>query len=42
MRTPVATQAASVRRSMALLREMVTGPEFAEGRALAERRPPEF
>jgi enoyl-CoA hydratase/carnithine racemase len=35
--------AASVRRSMVLLREMATGPEFAEGtRALAERRPPEF
>lgn len=35
--------ATSVRRSMALLREMATGPEFAEGtRALAERRPPEF
>jgi len=35
--------AASVRRSMELLREMATGPDFAEGtRALAERRPPEF
>lgn len=35
--------AASVRRSMELLREMSTGPDFAEGtRALAERRPPEF
>lgn len=35
--------ASSVRRSMALLRGMATGPEFAEGaRALAERRQPEF
>jgi len=35
--------AASVRRSVELLREMATGPEFAEGsRALSERRPPEF
>jgi enoyl-CoA hydratase/carnithine racemase len=35
--------ATSVRRSMALLREMATGPDFTEGtRALAERRPPEF
>jgi enoyl-CoA hydratase/carnithine racemase len=35
--------AASVRHSVALLREMATGPEFAEGsRALSERRPPEF
>lgn len=35
--------AASVRRSMELLREMSTGPDFVEGtRALAERRPPEF
>ena len=35
--------AASVRRSMALLREMSTGPDFVEGsRALSERRPPEF
>ena len=35
--------AASVRDSVARLREMATGPEFAEGtRALAERRPPEF
>jgi len=33
----------AVRRSMALLREMATGPDFVEGaRALAERRPPEF
>ncbi|HEU5082940.1 MAG TPA: enoyl-CoA hydratase-related protein, partial [Acidimicrobiales bacterium] len=32
--------AASVRRSMELLREMSTGPDFVEGtRALAERRP---
>ena len=35
--------ATSVARSMALLRDMATGPEFAEGtRALAERRRPEF
>ncbi|MCO8127063.1 enoyl-CoA hydratase-related protein [Acidimicrobiia bacterium EGI L10123] len=35
--------AASVRHSMALLREMSTGPDFVEGaRALSERRPPEF
>lgn len=35
--------ASSVRRSIELLREMATGPDFAEGtRALAERRPPEF
>ena len=35
--------AGSVRRSMALLREMSTGPDFVEGsRALSERRPPEF
>lgn len=35
--------AASVRRSMDLLREMSTGPDFVEGsRALSERRPPEF
>lgn len=35
--------AASVRRSMELLREMSTGPDFEEGaRALAERRLPEF
>lgn len=35
--------AESVRRSMALLREMSTGPDFVEGsRALSERRPPEF
>ncbi len=35
--------AASVRRSMALLREMATGPDFVEGsRALSERRRPEF
>lgn len=35
--------AAAVRKSMALLRDMATGPDFVEGaRALAERRPPEF
>lgn len=35
--------AESVRHSMALLRDMATGPDFAEGsRALSERRPPEF
>lgn len=35
--------AESVGRSMALLREMSTGPDFVEGsRALSERRPPEF
>ena len=35
--------AASVRRSMELLREMSTGPDFVEGsRALSERRRPEF
>jgi len=35
--------AEAVRRSMTLLREMATGPDFVEGtRALAERRPPEF
>lgn len=35
--------AASVRTSMALLRELAQGPEFAEGaRALAERRDPVF
>jgi enoyl-CoA hydratase/carnithine racemase len=35
--------ATAVRRSMDLLRQMATGPEFAEGtRALAERRPPEY
>ena len=35
--------AESVRRSMALLREMSTGPDFVEGsRALSERRPPAF
>lgn len=35
--------AASVRRSMALLREMAAGPDFVEGsRALSERRLPEF
>ena len=33
----------AVRRSMALLREMSTGPDFVEGsRALSERRRPEF
>ena len=35
--------AGSVRRSMVLLREMSTGPDFVEGsRALSERRRPEF
>ena len=35
--------AESVRHSMALLREMATGPDFVEGsRALSERRLPEF
>jgi enoyl-CoA hydratase/carnithine racemase len=35
--------AASVRTSMALLREMAAGPDFVEGsRALSERRRPEF
>jgi enoyl-CoA hydratase/carnithine racemase len=35
--------AASVRASMALLRDMATGPDFVEGsRALSERRLPEF
>lgn len=35
--------ARSVRDSVALIGEMATGPDFAEGsRALSERRPPEF
>lgn len=35
--------AASVRRSMELLRQMASGPDFVEGsRALSERRRPEF
>jgi enoyl-CoA hydratase/carnithine racemase len=35
--------ASSVRASMALLRDMATGPDFVEGsRALSERRLPEF
>lgn len=35
--------AEAVRHSMALLREMSTGPDFVEGsRALSERRPPDF
>ena len=38
-----ADPAGAVRHSMALLREMSTGPDFVEGsRALSERRPPEF